>query len=75
MAKDIPGWHGNFQETTELERALSGNCACRAMMLVKHVCSSHGMLKDQRVLNGLLFGKRMAVRLIREEFKNGEDSH
>lgn len=34
-----------------------------------HRCAAHDMLLDQRVVDHLLFGRRIAERLMREEFQ------
>ena len=63
-------WHGTPRERRDLLRALSRNCACEFGPLGTRVssCSAHRMLvEDQRALNGLLFARRLADKLRREE--------
>jgi hypothetical protein len=64
-------WHGTQQESFDLVNAIARNCTCEfGLMGVRlATCAPHRMLtEDQRALNGLLFGRRMAERLNREEF-------
>lgn len=64
-------WHGTQQESFDLVNALARQCTCEfGLMGVRlTTCSSHRMLlEDQRALDGLLFVRRMAERLRREEF-------
>jgi hypothetical protein len=64
-------WHGTQQESFDLVNAIARNCTCEfGLMGVRLVtCAPHRMLTDdQRALNGLLFARRMAQRLLGEEF-------
>jgi hypothetical protein len=64
-------WHGTQQESFDLVNAIARNCTCEfGLMGVRlATCAPHRMLtEDQRALNGLLFARRMAERLQREEF-------
>jgi hypothetical protein len=64
-------WYGTQDESLELIAAIGRNCACEfGLMGVRlRVCPPHEMLtRDQRALNGLLFSRRMARRLLAEEF-------
>jgi hypothetical protein len=64
-------WHGTQQESFDLVNAIARNCTCEfGLMGVRlATCAPHRMLtEDQRALNGLLFARRMAERLSREEF-------
>jgi len=64
-------WYGTQQESLELIAAIGRNCACEfsVMGIRLSVCPPHEMLNsDQRALNGLLFSRRMARRLLAEEF-------
>jgi hypothetical protein len=63
-------WFGTQQESSDLLAAITRNCTCEfglnGIRLAQ--CSPHSMLTtDQRALNGLLFVRRMAARLRREE--------
>lgn len=63
-------WHGSLKETTELLSAIDANCACKrgtAGELLEQ-CGAHRILGDQRQLDGLLFVRQLAERLLREEF-------
>jgi len=63
-------WHGTQQESFDLVNAIARNCTCEfGLMGVRlSTCAPHRMLtEDQRALNGLLFARRMAARLQREE--------
>ena len=64
-------WHGTQQESFDLVNAIARNCTCEFGLLGVRLatCAPHRMLtEDQRALNGLLFARRMAERLRREEF-------
>ena len=64
-------WHGTQQESFDLVNAIGHNCSCDFGLMGARLttCSSHRMLiEDQRALDGLLFVRRMAARLQREEF-------
>ena len=63
-------WHGTLNERRDLSRAVHHNCTCEfGLMGVRlSTCASHHMLnEDQRALDGLLFGRRIARRLCHEE--------
>jgi hypothetical protein len=67
-------WNGTPEERLDLLAAVERHCTCA--MNVKgarvSVCEAHTMLvQSQRVLNGLLFARRMARRFIREEWLLG----
>jgi hypothetical protein len=64
-------WNGTQQESFALIKAIARNCACEFGLMGVRVrtCAAHRMLaEDQRALNGLLFARRMADRLLCEEF-------
>ena len=64
-------WHGTRAEALELLDALDRHCACRVTPDGVRVsaCAPHEMLSgDQRAMDGLLFVRRIAARLRREEF-------
>jgi hypothetical protein len=64
-------WHGTLQESFDLTVAVKRHCTCQfGLMGVRlTTCPPHLMLRDdQRALDGLLFVRRMAERLRREEF-------
>jgi hypothetical protein len=65
-------WHGTRTEALELVEALGRHCACVLSVqgVRETVCAPHEMLcSDQRALDGLLFSRRIASRLRREEFR------
>ena len=62
-------WHGRAAEYRDLVDAVGRNCGCEYGMGVRTCCSAHRMIaEDQRALDGLLFARRMADRLRREEW-------
>jgi hypothetical protein len=68
-------WHGTQTEALELLQALSRNCSCvvTAEGVRLSTCAPHEMLSsDQRAVDGLLFARRIAVRLRSEEFDPAE---
>jgi hypothetical protein len=69
MARRIT-WHGTTDEALALLHALSQHCECRIETgRIIAPCDSHTMLaNDQRALDGLLFMRRIADRLLAEEF-------
>lgn len=63
-------WNGTTEEALALLRALRAHCECRidAGRTVAP-CAVHTMLThDQRAIDGLLFMRHMAARLVTEEF-------
>jgi hypothetical protein len=74
MANQVT-WYGSQQESFDLVNAIARNCTCEfGLMGVRlSTCPPHQMLtEDQRALNGLLFARRMADRLRREEWETGD---
>ena len=66
-------WHGTQQESLELVNAIARNCTCQfGLMGVRlSACAAHLMVTEhQRSLDGLLFARRIAVRLQIEEFSS-----
>ncbi|MBV9322156.1 MAG: hypothetical protein JO352_00030 [Chloroflexi bacterium] len=64
-------WNGTPEERLELLAAVQHNCTCTIDVHGARVsvCEAHTMLvQHQRVLNGLLFARRIAQRFIREEW-------
>ena len=64
-------WNGTPEERLELLAAVQRNCTCSmdAKGARVSVCGAHSMLvQHQRVLNGLLFARRIAERFISEEW-------
>ena len=64
-------WHGNLAERTDLLRAIEGNCDCKRGIAGELLapCGAHQLLGTQRQLDGLLFMRQLAERLLREEFE------
>jgi hypothetical protein len=63
-------WNGTTDEALALLHALRQHCAC-AVNEGRTIspCAGHSMLAhDQRAVDGLLFMRRMAARLLGEEF-------
>jgi hypothetical protein len=63
-------WNGTTEEALALLQALQAHCECRidAGRTVAP-CAVHLMLiRDQRAIDGLLFMRRMAARLVAREF-------
>ena len=69
MARRIT-WNGTTEEALALLAALSQHCDCHTDHgRIVNACPSHTMLtSDQRAIDGLLFMRRMAARLLTEEF-------
>jgi hypothetical protein len=69
MAQRI-SWNGTTDEALALLHALRAHCSCtvdRGRTVAP--CAGHHMLaRDQRAVDGLLFMRRMAARLVAEEF-------
>ena len=63
-------WNGTTDEALVLLHALRENCECSVdNCRTVAICASHTMLvRDQRAVDGLLFMRRMAARLLAEEF-------
>jgi hypothetical protein len=63
-------WNGTTDEALALLHALRANCECSVENCrTVTPCGSHTMLvRDQRAVDGLLFMRRMAARLLAEEF-------
>jgi hypothetical protein len=70
-----PVWYGTPEERLDLLAAVERNCTCALDVNSARVsvCEAHAMLvQRQRVLNGLLFARRIAKRFIREEWRLGD---
>ena len=63
-------WNGTQLDAVALLSAAADNCDCQfgAGAARLTICAAHRMLNDQRVLDGLLFARHMAARLLVEEF-------
>lgn len=72
MAQRIT-WNGTADEALALLHALQAHCACKVVNgRTVAACEAHLMLAhDQRAVDGLLFMRRLADRLLAEEFDVG----
>ena len=61
-------WKGTSREWRELSNAVTNNCTCPASRTRSAHCPAHQLLDDRGSFNRLLFERRMASRLAREEF-------
>ena len=66
----MASWNGTPGEYVELSRVLNRNCNCTFGLLGVPIsrCAAHHLTEDQRALNGLLYGRRMASRFLEEEW-------
>jgi hypothetical protein len=70
-----PVWHGTREEAVELTNAIAGNCCCEFDLTTGarvSTCAAHAMIEDQRLLDGLAFGRYLAKRLLEGEFRVNE---
>jgi hypothetical protein len=58
-------WNGTPSEYLELVCILDRNCECEQGMTP---CGAHALRDDQRALNGLLYGRRLAAQFGYEEW-------
>jgi hypothetical protein len=74
MARRI-SWKGTTDEALALLHALREHCDCHVEQgRTVAPCAGHTMLAfDQRAVDGLLFMRRMAARLLTEEFAVAEE--
>ena len=63
-----PHWKGTSREWRKLSNAVADNCTCSLSRTRSAHCSAHQMLDNSGLCGRLLFGRRMASRLQREEF-------
>jgi hypothetical protein len=63
-------WKGTVEEALALVHALQVNCACGVERgRIVRACAPHQMMAfDQRAIDGLLFMRHIAPRLLAEEF-------
>jgi hypothetical protein len=68
-------WNGTTDEALALLHALRAHCECAVHDgRTVSACASHSMLAhDQRAVDGLVFMRRMAARLLAEEFALAAD--
>jgi hypothetical protein len=69
-------WNGTKDEALALLHALSEHCECQVEGgRTVASCGGHAMLvRDQRAIDGLVFMRRIAARLLAEEFDLGAPS-
>jgi hypothetical protein len=69
MARRVT-WNGTTDEALALLHALRTHCECQVEDgRTLAPCGAHAMLtSDQRAVDGLVFMRRMAARLLAEEF-------
>jgi hypothetical protein len=62
-------WSGTQSEYLDLMRVLNRNCGCQFGLMGVRLsrCSTHDLIDDQRVLNGLVYARRIAATLRDEE--------
>lgn len=66
----MTSWYGTREESRAFIDALTRHCACEYGLrgVRQRTCGPHQMLaEDQRALDGLIFVRRLAERLRREE--------
>lgn len=74
-------FHGTKEETADLLKALQANCSCEYGPFGKRLslCPPHSILTDkngQRIVDDLLFHRRIRERLMKEEFgEEGASGH
>ena len=63
-------WNGTTDEALALLHALREHCTCSVVdgRTVASCAGHHMLVRDQRAVDGLLFMRRMAERLLTEEF-------
>jgi hypothetical protein len=69
-------WNGTAQEGQELCEIIKTHCECATVAETSETtrCGPHWMLlSDQRALDGLLFARRIAARLLKEEFDGSDE--
>lgn len=65
-----PVWHGDSKESDALTNAINSNCCCTHALSDERTvtCGPHKLLlEDQRALDGLLWMRRQAEKLLEEE--------
>lgn len=61
-------WKGSFAELNVLLEVLARHCTCTTAPLRGYGCATHSILFDQRAVDGLVFARHIAERLLVEEF-------
>lgn len=61
-------WHGTTSEGQELVQAVRHHCTCPPGAAARNsTCPAHELLTDQQMLDRLLFARRIAACIRREE--------
>ena len=69
MAPTVVFWHGDAAAQVALLQAIARNCTCSSDDgIINGSCPAHRALLDQRFLDGCLFVRSLAERLLVEEF-------
>jgi len=69
VAGSVVVWHGNKVQQSALLQAIQRNCTCPTDDgLGRGSCPAHQALLDQRFIDGLLFARYLAERLLVDEF-------
>ncbi len=63
-------WHGSIDEGSTLMAAIEHNCTCDSLAHNAPRCGACALVTDQRILDRLLFARRIAQRLLAEEFES-----
>jgi len=64
-------WHGDAAAALALQVAVEHNCTCHvdsSGVTVPGNCGAHQAMLSQRFVDGILFGRYLAERLLIEEF-------
>ena len=67
---ELPNWHGSEDELARLTKAIEDNCVCTSEMYASGnpSCGPHEMLRDERILDHLVYGYRARARFIDAEW-------
>jgi hypothetical protein len=73
VAADTIDWHGTDAELARLQGALARHCTCQhrpaPFGTIVELCSAHAMLRDQRLLDRLVFVYRARAQFARGEWR------
>jgi hypothetical protein len=76
LARYLPParWKGTAREWRQLMVVVTRNCTCSSRRAQTARCGAHHLLADPASLDRLVFGRRIARRLIQEEFSNAQQA-
>jgi hypothetical protein len=76
LARYLPPaqWKGTAREWRQLMVVVTRNCTCSSRRAQTARCGAHRLLADPASLDRLVFGRRLARRLIQEEFSNAQQA-